>query len=164
MGVELGRKVIAALGFQDGMTHMEWFRTPKGEAVFGEIGGRAPGGRIVHAMNYSCDADLFAGTAEAICHGRISQNLTKRHNCAIVFKRAIGNGRKVTRYDGLEALLRRYGKHMPVVDLTPIGEARRDFTKVVVGDGWIVARHPELAATLEMGDRIAAELKVIAEG
>lgn len=164
VGVELGRKVISALGFRDGMTHMEWFRTPKGEAVFGEIGGRAPGGRIVHAMNYSCDADLFAGTAEAVCHGKISQDLTKRNNCAIVFKRAVGNGRKVTRYEGLEGLMRRYGKHMPVVDLTPIGEPRRDFTKVVVGDGWIVARHPELGPTLEMGDRIAAELKVIADG
>ena len=162
VGRELGRKVIAALGFQDGMTHMEWFRTPKGEAVFGEIGGRAPGGRLVHAMNYSCDADLFAGTAEAICHGKISQNLVKRYNCAIVFKRAVGNGSKVTHYEGLENLLRRYGEHIPVVDLTPVGQPRRDPHQVVVGDGWIVARHPDLATTLEMADRIGADLRVVA--
>jgi hypothetical protein len=40
---------------------------PKGEAVFGEIGGRPPGARLVHAMNYSCDIDLFRGWAEAAC-------------------------------------------------------------------------------------------------
>jgi ATP-grasp domain/ATP-grasp N-terminal domain len=162
VGRELGQKVIAALGFRDGMTHMEWFRTPRGEAVFGEIGGRAPGGRIVHAMNYSCDADLFAGTAEAVCHGRISQNLQKRYNCAIVFKRAVGQGGKITRYEGLEGLMRRYGEHIPVVDLTPIGQPPRDPNQVVVGDGWIVARHPDLATTLEMADRIGTDLRVVA--
>jgi hypothetical protein len=162
VGRELGRKVIAALGFRDGMTHMEWFRTEKGEAVFGEIGGRAPGGRIVHAMNYSCDADLFAGTAEAVCHGKISQKLEKRYNCAIVFKRAVGQGGRITRYEGLEGLMRRYGEHIPVVDLTPIGEPPRDPRQVVVGDGWIVARHPDLATTLEMADRIGTDLRVVA--
>jgi len=162
IGRELGHKVIAALGFRDGMTHMEWFRTPKGEAVFGEIGGRAPGGRIVHAMNYSCDADLFAGTAEAVCHGKISQNLAKRYNCAVVFKRAVGGGGKVTRYEGLEGLLRRYGEHIPVVDLTPVGQPPRDPRQVVVGDGWVVARHPDLATTVEMADRIGTDLRVVA--
>ena len=162
VGRELGRRVIAALGFQEGMTHMEWFRTPSGEAVFGEIGGRAPGGRIVHAMNYSCDADLFAGTAEALCHGRISQKLEKRYNCAIVFKRAVGGGQVVTRYEGLESLMRSCGEHIPVVDLTPIGQPRRDYRQVVVGDGWIVVRHPELRRTIEIADRVGAELRVVA--
>ena len=42
-GVELGHGVLKALGFESGFTHMEWFRTAKGEAVFCEIGGRPPG-------------------------------------------------------------------------------------------------------------------------
>ena len=41
-GVELGHGVLKALGFTTGFTHMEWFRTASGEAVFGEIGGRPP--------------------------------------------------------------------------------------------------------------------------
>jgi hypothetical protein len=44
-GRKLGREVIRALGFRDGFTHMEWFRTPQGEAVFSEIGGRRRAGR-----------------------------------------------------------------------------------------------------------------------
>ena len=34
-GVQLGRKVLKALQMGDGFTHMEWFLTPRGEAVFG---------------------------------------------------------------------------------------------------------------------------------
>ena len=42
-GCEMGRAVLAALGFESGFTHMEWFLTPDGEAVFGEIAARPPG-------------------------------------------------------------------------------------------------------------------------
>lgn len=44
-GIALGRKVIAALDFKTGFTHMEWFRQASGEAVFIEIACRPPGAR-----------------------------------------------------------------------------------------------------------------------
>lgn len=163
VGPELGRKVLKALGFETGFTHMEWFLTPSGEAVFGEIGGRAPGGRLVHAMNYSCDIDLFTGWAEAVCHGRLSQDTTKRYNTAVVFKRARGSGPVVTRIEGLQSLLARYGEHIPLVDLVRIGEPRRDPHKVIVGDGWVVARHPDLGAALEIADAIGTDLSIWAD-
>ena len=50
-GIALGRKVLTALGMGDGFTHMEWYLTPKGEAVFGEIGCRPGGAHIVDQMN-----------------------------------------------------------------------------------------------------------------
>ena len=40
-GKEMGEAVLKALGFRTGFTHMEWFRKPSGEAVFGEIAARA---------------------------------------------------------------------------------------------------------------------------
>ena len=91
-GVAMGRRVLRALGFETGFSHMEWFLTPGGEAVFGEIGARAPGARLVHMMNYSVDADLFVGWAEAVCHGRLSQDVARKYNAAMVFKRAEGPG------------------------------------------------------------------------
>lgn len=160
-GVELGRAVIKALGFGTGFTHMEWFRTPKGEAVFGEIGGRPAGARLVHAMNYSCDVDLFAGWAEAACFGRLSQDVGKKYNCSMIFKRGQGEG-TVKEHRGLAELMRRYGPHVATIELTPIGEPKRDWRKVVVGDGWVVVRHPELAATLEMSERFVNDLTVVA--
>ncbi|MFT5287937.1 MAG: biotin carboxylase, partial [Planctomycetota bacterium] len=69
-GRELGLSVLKALNFESGITHMEWFLTPDGEAVFGEIGARAPGGRLTHVMNYSCDLDLFHAWGEAVALGR----------------------------------------------------------------------------------------------
>src|SRR5262249_6585990 len=50
-GIELGRNVLDALGMGDGFTHMEWFRKPDGEAVFGEIGCRPGGACLVDQMN-----------------------------------------------------------------------------------------------------------------
>ncbi len=162
VGVDLGRRVLAALGFDTGFTHMEWFRTSSGEAVFGEIGARAPGGRLPHGMNLSADVDVFAGWAEAVCAGRFSQDGSKRYNAALVFKRAQGDGTHIARIDGLEPLLCEYGSLMPVIDLVPVGERRRDWRQVVTGDGWMVARHPDLATTIHIADRLASEVRVIA--
>lgn len=160
VGVELGRRVLDALHFEAGFSHMEWFRTPKGEAVFGEIGGRPPGGRLVHAMNYSCDIDLFIGWAEAVCYGRLSQDTTKRFNSAIVFKRADGGGQTITRIEGLQGLLAKYGEHVTAIEMVRVGDPRRDWRKVVSGDGWIVCRHPHLGHTLEMADRFSTDLRI----
>ncbi len=160
-GRELGRRVLRALDFDTGFTHMEWFHTPQGEAVFGEIAARPPGARLVHAMNYSCDTDLFAGWAEAACFGRFSPPRAQRYNAGMVFKRAQGEGR-ITRIEGLEGLLARYGEHIVCVDLTPIGAPKRDHRKVLVGDGWLVVRHPDLAIAIEMADRIGTDLRLYA--
>lgn len=160
-GVELGHGVLQALGFQTGFTHMEWFRTSKGEAVFGEIGGRPPGARLVHAMNYACDIDLFAGWAEAACFGRLRQDVSKKYVAAMVFKRAQGEG-NVREHRGLRELMQQYGRHVATIELTPIGEPKRDWRKVVVGDGWIVVRHPDLATTLQMSERFVNDLTIVA--
>jgi hypothetical protein len=160
-GVELGLGVLRALGFRDGFTHMEWFRTPAGEAVFGEIGARAAGARLVHAMNYASDIDLFRGWASAVCHGHLGQEVVRKYNAAMVFKRAQGQG-TVRRHEGLDALLARYGEHVAAIELTPVGQPKRDWRKVVVGDGWIVVRHPDLGFTLEMADRFGSDLRVVA--
>ena len=162
-GRELGRAVLRALGMQSGFAHMEWFYTPGGEAVFGEIGARAPGARLVHMMNYSCDADTFVGWAEAVCHGRISQDLSKKYNSAMIFKRASGPGRIVTRIEGLESLMRRYGPHVVNLELVRVGGPRRDYRQVLVGDGWIACRHPDLKVTTQMADDFGSQLAIFAD-
>jgi len=161
IGRDLGRKVLQALGFRSGFTHMEWFRTPSGEAVFGEIGARPPGGRLVHGMNYSCDIDLFSGWAEAVCYGRLSQDTTKKYNTVVVFKRARGEGR-IQRIEGLEHLLDNYGEFIPAIELTPLGAPKRDYRQVIVGDGWVVGRHPDLDTAMRIGNSICNDLRLYA--
>jgi len=39
-----------------------------------------------------------------------------------------------------------------------VGAPRRDWRATTISDGMVVVRHPELAKTVEMTDRFAAEL------
>jgi hypothetical protein len=161
-GRAMGEQVLAALGFRAGFTHMEWYRTASGEAVFGEIAARPPGARVVDLMNYACDADLYAGWAEAVLHGRIGQTPTRRYNAGSIFKRAHGDGR-ITHVDGLDALRAAYGGDVVHVDLLPVGAPRRDWRATVMGDGWVVVRHHDLQRVIEMTERFAADLHLYAD-
>jgi ATP-grasp domain len=161
-GREMGLAVLEALGFESGFTHMEWYLTDKGEAVFGEIGARAPGARSVDIMNFACDADFFRGWGEAVCFGRLQQPWQRRYNAAIVFKRAFGEG-SIRRIEGLEAFMARHGAHVPVVDLLPIGARRRNWKHTLLSDGHLVVRHPDLATCIELADAIGSEIRLFAE-
>jgi len=161
-GRAMGAAVLTALGFTDGFTHMEWYRKADGEVVFGEIGARPPGARTTDLMNYVVDADLFAGWAEAVVHGRISVPLDRKFNAASIFKRARGSGR-ITAVTGLDSLLQRYGDHVVTLDLLPIGAHRRDWRATLISDGMVVIRHPVLPSALEIADAFAEELQLHAE-
>ncbi len=160
-GKTMGEAVMQALGFQTGYTHMEWYRTPDGEAVFGEIGARPPGAYLVDLINYASDIDTYAGWAEAVVHGRFTQPVERKYNAAWIFKRARGQG-IVQRYEGLEALLSEVGQHIVAMDLAPIGSPRRDWRKMLVGDGMVIIRHPDLERTLEIAGKVTSRFQVIA--
>ena len=160
-GRQMGGEVLPALGFRSGFTHMEWYRKADGEAVFGEIGGRPPGARVVDLMNYATDGDLYVAWAEAVVHGRLSQPLERKFNAGCVFKRAKGVGR-ITHIEGLDQLLAEYGEHVVLVDLLPVGAPRRDWRATLISDGLIVVRHPELQAVIEMTERFASDMHMYA--
>ena len=160
-GRRMGAEVLSALGFGTGFTHMEWYRKSDGEAVFGEIGARPPGARVVDLMNYATDGDLYVAWAEAVVHGRLSQPLEHRFNSGCVFKRAEGVGR-ITHVEGLDKLMAEYGEHVVLVDLLPVGAARRDWRAVLISDGMIIVRHPGLPQVIDMTERFAADLHLYA--
>ncbi len=161
VGREMGFKVLEALQFHTGFTHMEWYLKDDGEAVFGEIGGRPPGANAVELMNYACDIDVFRGWAEAVVHDRFTQTVERKYNCGIVFKRAQGQGR-IRRVDGLDSIMERFGPHIARVDLLPVGAPRRDWKQVQISDGFIIVRHPDLQETLGMTDAIGTDLTLYA--
>ena len=159
-GRRMGEAVLAALGFRSGFTHMEWYLKADGEAVFGEIGARPPGARVVDLMNFATDGDTYAGWAQAVVHGSM-QPLERRYNAGAIFKRARGSGR-ITHAEGLDALLARYGEHVALLDLLPVGAPRRDWRSTVTGDGMIVVRHPELQQVIEMTEAFAGDFQLFA--
>ena len=160
-GRDMGRAVLKALRFQTGFTHMEWYRTAKGETIFGEIAARPPGARTVDAMNYASDIDLFSSWAEAVLHGRFSHTLDRKYNSAIIFKRAQGTG-NIRHIEGLERLQARFGPHIAAVELLPVGAPRRNWILTLVSDGFLVVRHPDLQATLDMADAVGTDLHLYA--
>ncbi len=160
-GRKMGFEVIKALGFDTGYTHMEWYRTESGEAVFGEIGARPPGARLVDLINFASDIDTYTGWAETVCHGRFSQEVERRYNSAWVFKRAQGNGR-IQRVEGLGPLMQEFGQHVVNLDLLPVGAPRRNAEQTLVGDGIVMLRHPDLETLLNMADRFGTELQMYA--
>ena len=161
-GVELGRNVLGALGMGTGFTHMEWFLTPKGEAVFGEIGCRPGGGHIVDQMNYTSDIDLFREWARVACWGSFEAPTERKYNAGIIFKRAQGAGR-ITRIEGLGNWLKEAGKWCVEEQLLRPGTRRRDWKQTLLSDGHVMVRHPDWAEAYRLSFAAATGIKMYAE-
>lgn len=159
-GCDMGRAVLRALGFRSGFTHMEWYRKHDGDVVFGEIGARPPGARVVDLMNFATDGDTYVGWASAVVHGSM-EPLDHRYNAGAIFKRARGEGR-ITHTEGLDELLRRYGDSVVLVDVLPVGSPRRDWRSTVTGDGMIVVRDHELQHVVDMTEAFARDFQIYA--
>ncbi len=162
-GIRLGLQVLDAMGMGDGFTHMEWYRKPNGEVVFGEIGGRSAGGHLVDQMNYTSDVDLFREWARAVCWHDFRGRTERRYNCAIIFKRALGEGR-ITRIAGLEGYKARFGRHIVDEQLLRPGTPRRNWLQTLVSDGFVVVRHPDLDATMQMARAATTDITLFAGG
>ncbi|MCA9491419.1 MAG: ATP-grasp domain-containing protein [Myxococcales bacterium] len=161
-GVRMGHDVLQALHMGTGFTHMEWFASRGGEAVFGEVACRPPGANMVDLMNYANDVDLFREWARAVVHRRVEAQPTRPYNAAIIFKRAKGRGR-IAGISGLERFVSRYRPFLARVDLLPIGAPRRNWKQTFLSDGNLVVRHPDRGACLEMAMEAASTIAMWAE-
>jgi hypothetical protein len=155
VGIELGRNVLRALNMGTGFTHMEWYRKADGEVVFGEIGCRPGGAHLADQMNFTCDTDVFREWARAACWHDFAGRTERLYNCAIVFKRARGQGR-IASIDGLDAFRRAHGRWICWENLLPVGAQRRNWKATLLSDGFVIVRHPEWQSALQIA-RAAAE-------
>jgi biotin carboxylase len=161
-GVELGRNVLRALHMGDGFTHMEWFLTPKGEAVFGEIACRPGGAHLVDQMNYTSDIDLFREWARVACWRTFDAVAPRKYNAGIVFKRAVGQGR-VTRIEGLGDWISAAGHWVVEEQLLRPGTPRRNWKQTLLSDGHVLVRHPQWDEAYRLSFLAATGIKMYAE-
>jgi biotin carboxylase len=161
-GVELGRNVLKALGMGDGFTHMEWFLTPRGEAVFGEIGCRPGGAHLVDQMNYTSDIDLFREWARVATWRSFEANVPRKYNVGIVFKRAFGQGR-ITRIEGLGRWLKEAGPWCVEEALFRPGMQRRNWKNTLLSDGHVVVRHPDWNEAHRLSFAAATGIRMFAQ-
>ena len=161
-GIALGRAALGALGMGDGFTHMEWYLTPKGEAVFGEIACRPGGAGIVDQMNYTCDVDLFREWARVAVHGYFEASTRRKYNVGMIFKRAHGWGH-ITHIDGLREWLRACGHWVVEEAISRPGTLRRDWRQTQRADGRLIVRHPEWDEALRMCRSAASDIRIHAQ-
>ncbi len=154
-GIAMGEAVIAALGFETGFTHMEWYRKADGEVVFGEIGARPPGAHQVDQMNYASDIDVYRAWGRAVATGQWDTAVERRYNVATIYKRARGSGH-IRSVQGLDQFLAAHGSAVVWNTLLPIGARRRNWKSTLVSDGFIMLRHPDLATTLTLADEVGS--------
>lgn len=162
-GIRLGMGVLDALGMGTGFTHMEWYRKADGEVVFGEIGCRPGGAHLADQMNFTCDIDVFREWARAVCWKTWEAPTDRKYNVAIVFKRALGQG-KITSISGLEQVQRRYGQWLCWENLLKPGQNRRDWKQTLVSDGFLIVRHPEWEEARRMAEDVANTVIMTAGG
>ena len=160
-GIELGRKVLGALGMGDGMTHMEWFHKPDGEVVFGEVACRPGGACVVDQMNYTSDIDLFREWARVATVGRFEASTERKYNVGIIFKRAQGQGR-IAGITGLRDYYERFGPHIVEDTLLRPGTPRRDWKATLLSDGYLVVRHPDWDQARKMTFAAATDVQLYA--
>lgn len=160
-GIALGRGVLKALGMGTGFTHLEWYLKKNGEVVFGEVGCRVGGARLIDQMNFTSDCDLYREWARAVCWHAFEADTTRKYNAAIVFKRARGQGR-IQRIDGLQEFVSRNRQAVCAVDLLPVGAQRRDWMQTLVSDGYVIVRHPEWGQALRIAKDAADNIRLYA--
>jgi len=87
--------------------------------------------------------------------------LFRSYNAVIIYKRAQGQG-QIYRMEGLEHLLAKYGEHIVLIDLLPLGSPRRNWKQTLLSDGYLIVRHPDLTRALEIADAVGTDLQLYA--
>ena len=155
---EMGQKVISALDIGTSATHMEWFFGPKG-LKFSEIGCRPPGVRAWDLYAAANEIDIYREWAMAVVHGRPSQRLSRRFAAGIIALRPECDGR-ITGYEGVDEIQRRFGGFIIDSHLPPPGTPTQPVSAGYMANAWLRMKHYDYDALREMLDVVGRTVKV----
>ena len=134
----VGFAAIRALGLNDGMTHMEWFRRPDGSVAIGEIAQRPPGANISLMTGLAHDRDMYRAWVRAVIDGVIDAPWDRKYAVGSAFLRGPGHGR-VASVTGVRATHQKIGQRIVEANLPTLGTPKADTYE---GDGYVVVRDP----------------------
>jgi formate-dependent phosphoribosylglycinamide formyltransferase (GAR transformylase) len=135
----MGVAAVEALGLEDGVTHMEWFRKDDGSLAIGEIAARPPGANIVRLTGLAYDADMYRAWARAAIDGVFDGVGERKYSTGCAFLRGPGRGR-VVGVDGVAKANEVVGPIVEEVSLPKMGAPKSDSYE---GDGYVIVRHPD---------------------
>jgi hypothetical protein len=154
----MGQAVITALGVETSATHMEWFYGPKG-LKFSEIGCRPPGVRAWDLYAAGNDFDIYREWAMAIVHGRPGQRLSRRFAAGIIALRPDRDGR-ITHYEGVDEVRRRFGAYLIDDFLPPPGTPTQPVEAGYMANAWMRFRHPDYDELRRLMDVVGQTVRV----
>ena len=156
----MGKKVVELLGIETSATHMEWFFGPKG-LKFSEIGCRPPGVRAWDLYNVGNDMDLYREWAMAVCHGRPSQQASRRLSAGIIALRPTQDG-QIVGYEGLDEIGKAFGPNIIDRHLPPEGTPTQPVSAGFMANAWVRMKHESFDDLRRMLDLVGQKVKVIA--
>ncbi len=152
----MGRATIAALGLDDGITHMEWFQRPDESLVIGEIAQRPPGANISIMTGLAHDRDLYSAWIRAVVDGQVDGPWERKYAVGSAFLRGMGHGR-VAAVTGIHETWEAVGKWVAEANLPTVGAPKSDSYE---GDGYVVVRDPSTEVVKGLLKTIIETLKV----
>ena len=153
---EMGFAAIAALGLEDGMTHMEWFEQADGRLAIGEIAARPPGAQLLHMTGVVHDIDIYRAWARAVVHGVLDAPWRRKYAAGCAYVRGMGSGR-VAAVTGVRETHEAVGQWLVEAKLPTLGAAKNDSYE---GDGYVMVRHESTAKVQAMIKTIVETLKI----
>jgi formate-dependent phosphoribosylglycinamide formyltransferase (GAR transformylase) len=155
---ELGYRVIEALGIGTSATHMEWFFGPKG-LRFSEIGCRPPGVGAWDLYSAGNEIDLYRAWADAIVHGQVWHQPTRRYAAGIVALRPDRDG-TITGYSGIEEAQGRLGEWVIDAHFPPPGTPSQPVAAGYMANAYVRIRHPDYDVLRGMLDDVGRTVHV----
>jgi carbamoylphosphate synthase large subunit len=157
---ELGHRVCEALGIGTSATHMEWFFGPKG-LRFSEIGCRPPGVGAWDLYSAGNDVDLYREWANAVVHGQVSAQPSRRFASGIIALRPDRDG-QITGYSGVEEIQARHGEWVIDVHLPGPGTPTQPPEAGYMANAYVRMRHPDYDVLRGMLDDVGRTVQVFA--
>ena len=153
---EAGFAALRALGFRDGMTHMEWFERADGSIAIGEIAQRPPGPQLLQMTGLVHDVDVHHVWARAVVDSAFDAPWSRSTAAGAVFVRGQGSGR-VSGVSGVRELSDAIAPWLVEAKLPAIGAPKNPSYE---GDGYVVVKHPTTAGVHELLGTVMQTLRV----
>lgn len=153
----VNERALAALGIQDGFSHMEWFLRADGTPVVSEVGARPPGANMMPMLAAAHGADPWAAWARLVVE-RQWQMPPRQFAVGCVFLRAMGGGQIVRGVQGAQAMRARLGAMLVGEKLPQPGQGRSTHYE---GDGWVMVKHRETKGAVAAMRTVLETVKVL---
>jgi biotin carboxylase len=152
----INERALAALGQDNGISHMEWFKRADGSVVISEVASRPPGVHIMPMMGLAHEMDMIAAWANLYVFDRFVPR-ERKYSVGCAFFRGQGPGDRVVRVRGLEEAQREVGEHVVDRLLPRVGQSR---SRHYEGEGWAIVKHEQTAVVEHALKRLVTLVRV----